>query len=87
MMKSDRLTTPAASMMTMLERSHENRFTNSIKAAAQIMMVSGILFFGIFLIILRAASRIRMPTPTLIPRKAFATKGYARKLSRKLEIR
>ena len=72
MMKSDRLTTPAASMMMMLERSHENRFTNSIKAAAQIMMASGILFFGIFLIILRAASRIRMPTAIRIPLNALA---------------
>ena len=50
------------------------------------MIAFGSGFFGIFLIIFRAASRIRMPTAILMPRKAWAIQVMARKSSRKREM-
>ena len=51
------------------------------------MIVLGSGFFCIFRIILIPASRIRMPTATLIPIKACAIQVISRKLSRNIEIR
>ena len=44
-------------------------------------------FFCILLIIVIAASKIKRPTPTLIPLNAFATIVISKKLSKTIEIK
>ena len=53
----------------------------------QAMIVLGSFFFCIFLIMVMAASRIKIPTAILIPLKALAMIVSSRKLSRNMEIR
>ena len=82
-----RLMTAAISIKVMEDIRRAKMSITSIVAKAQLMMISGIGFFCIFLIILIAASRINMPTAILIPLKAWAIHVIYRKLSRNMEIR
>ena len=52
-----------------------------------IRMIGDNFFFCILLIIVIAASKIKRPTPTLIPLNAFATIVISKKLSKNIEIK
>jgi len=78
----------APSSISMIEEIFRAKIlTTSITAAAPIIKASGSGFFCIFLIIVRAASKIRKPTAIRIPLKALAINPIERKLSKKREIR
>ena len=82
-----RLMTAAISIIVMDDTSSAKMSISSMARKVQAMIVSGIGLFCIFLIILIAASRIRIPTAILTPMKAWAIQAISRKLSRNMEIR
>ena len=65
----------------------EKIFIMSIITNEHIIKAFGNIFFGIFFIIVIAASRIRKPTAILIPLKALAITVISRKLSKNIEIK
>ena len=81
-MKMMRLTSPAVSIRIMEEILTEKMLISSMAVNAQSIKTLGSTFFGIFLSILTAASRIRIPAAIFIPWKAWAIQVISRKRSR-----